>query len=157
MHFLSLEIMFYVRCRWWCFLHPFRRNKGQIFQPIAQAWHRNLRSDSVLVHTGYIGAILVPGFGTQPYSSVNKNVIMSYILETILTVLFLVRQKYFETKPLQNSCNTVVTLLNYSVFLNKSVEWMINWLTHKTITCSLLNESRVFKQVVWVNDSLTHS
>ncbi len=27
--------------------------------------HRNLRSDSVLVHTGYIGtgAILVPGFG----------------------------------------------------------------------------------------------
>ncbi len=32
--------------------------------------HRNLRSDSVLVHTGYIGtgAILVPGFGTQPYS-----------------------------------------------------------------------------------------
>ncbi len=33
-------------------------------------WHRNLRSDSVLVHTGSIGtgAILVPGFGTQPYS-----------------------------------------------------------------------------------------
>ncbi len=32
-------------------------------------WHRNLRSDSVLVHTGSIGtgAILVPGFGTQPY------------------------------------------------------------------------------------------
>ncbi len=31
--------------------------------------HQNLRSDSVLVHTGYIGtgAILVPGFGTQPY------------------------------------------------------------------------------------------
>ncbi len=31
--------------------------------------HRNLRSDSVLVHTGYIGtgAIMVPGFGTQPY------------------------------------------------------------------------------------------
>ncbi len=35
-------------------------------------WHRNLRSDSVLVHTGSIGtgAILVPGFGTQPYSAV---------------------------------------------------------------------------------------
>ncbi len=34
--------------------------------------HRNLRSDSVLVHTGYIstGALLVPGFGTQPYSHV---------------------------------------------------------------------------------------
>ncbi len=32
--------------------------------------HRNLRSNSVLVHTGYIGtgAILVPGFSTQPYS-----------------------------------------------------------------------------------------
>jgi len=30
--------------------------------------HRNLRSDSVLEHTGYIGtsALLVPGFGTQP-------------------------------------------------------------------------------------------
>ncbi len=33
--------------------------------------HQNLRSDSVLVHTGYIGtgAILVPGFGTQPYTT----------------------------------------------------------------------------------------
>ncbi len=41
MHFLSREIIFHVRCRWWCFLRPFRRNKGQIFQPIAQAWHRN--------------------------------------------------------------------------------------------------------------------
>ncbi len=31
---------------------------------------RNLRSDSVLVHTGYTGtgALLVPGFSTQPYS-----------------------------------------------------------------------------------------
>ncbi len=40
-----------------------------IFKPIAQEWHRNLRSDSVLVHTGYMGtgAILVPGFSTQPY------------------------------------------------------------------------------------------
>ncbi len=30
--------------------------------------HRNLRSDLVLVNTSYIGtgAILVPGFGTQP-------------------------------------------------------------------------------------------
>ncbi len=45
------------------------RNKGPIFQLIAQAWHRNLRSDSFLVHTGYIdtGALLVLGFGTQPY------------------------------------------------------------------------------------------
>ncbi len=36
-----------------------------------EMWHRNLRSDSVLVHTGSIGtgAILVPGFGTQPYSA----------------------------------------------------------------------------------------
>ncbi len=35
-----------------------------------QAWHGNLRSDSVLVHPGYMGtgAILVPGFGTQPYN-----------------------------------------------------------------------------------------
>ncbi len=41
MHFLSQEIIFHVWCRWWCFLRPFRRNKGQIFQPIAQAWHRN--------------------------------------------------------------------------------------------------------------------
>ncbi len=46
----------------------FWRNKGQIFQPIAQAWHRNLRSDSV--HTGSIGTgvMLVLGFGTQPYA-----------------------------------------------------------------------------------------
>ncbi len=65
MHFLSQEILFhgddasYVR---------FWRINGQIFPPIAQAWHRNLRSDSVLVHTGYIGtgAMLVPGYGTQP-------------------------------------------------------------------------------------------
>ncbi len=30
--------------------------------------HRNLRSDSVLLHTGYIGtgALLVPGFSTNP-------------------------------------------------------------------------------------------
>ncbi len=32
---------FHMQCRWWYFLHPLRRNKGQIFQPIAQAWHRN--------------------------------------------------------------------------------------------------------------------
>ncbi len=41
--------------------------------------HRNLRSDSVLVHTGYMstGAILVPGFGTQPYLNVcNTEIIM---------------------------------------------------------------------------------
>ncbi len=32
--------------------------------------HRNLHSDSVLVHTGYIGtgALMVPGCCTQPYS-----------------------------------------------------------------------------------------
>ncbi len=41
MHFLSREIILHVCCRWWCFLRPFRRNKGQIFQPIAEAWHRN--------------------------------------------------------------------------------------------------------------------
>ncbi len=41
--------------------------KPFLYYPI-QAWHWNLRSDSVLVHTGYIGtgAILVPGFGNQP-------------------------------------------------------------------------------------------
>ncbi len=33
-----------------------------------QMRHQNLHSDSVLVHTSYIGtgALLVPGFGTQP-------------------------------------------------------------------------------------------
>ncbi len=41
MHFLSREIIFHVRCRWWCLLRAFRRNKGHEFQPIAQAWHRN--------------------------------------------------------------------------------------------------------------------
>ncbi len=35
MHYLSREIILHVWCRWWCFLRPFRRNKGQIFQPIA--------------------------------------------------------------------------------------------------------------------------
>ncbi len=69
MNFLSRQIIFHVRCRWWWFLRSFRRNKGQIFKAIAQAGHRTLRSDSVLVHTGYIGtgAKLIPGFGTQPY------------------------------------------------------------------------------------------
>ncbi len=42
--------------------------------------HRNLRSDSV--HTGSIGtgAVLVPGFGTQPYlrgALIFKNVIQA--------------------------------------------------------------------------------
>ncbi len=47
MHFLSREIIFHVRCRWWCFLRSFRRNKGQIFKSIAQAWHRNEAPKSV--------------------------------------------------------------------------------------------------------------
>ncbi len=35
---------------------------------VTEMRHRNLGSDSVLVHTGYIGtgALLVPGFDTQP-------------------------------------------------------------------------------------------
>ncbi len=63
----------FISCAVPVMMHPFWRNKGQIFQPIAQAWHRNeaqrnMLSDLVLVHTGYIGtgALLVPGFGTQP-------------------------------------------------------------------------------------------
>ncbi len=59
MHFLSREIILHVWFRWWCFLRPFRRNKGQIFQPIAQAWHRNEAPKSAFwfssVHTGSIG------------------------------------------------------------------------------------------------------
>ncbi len=73
MHFLSREIILHMWCRWWCFLRPFRRNKGQIFQPIAQAWHRNEAPKSAFwfgsVHTSSIGtgAMMVLGFGTQPY------------------------------------------------------------------------------------------
>ncbi len=50
-------------------IRSFQRNKGQIFKSMAQAWHRNEAPKSaVLVHTVYMGtgAILVPGFGTQP-------------------------------------------------------------------------------------------
>ncbi len=71
MHFLSREIFFtcgasddasYVR---------FEETKDKYFNRSlrhgTEMRHRNLLSDSVLVHTGYIGtgAILVPGFGTQ--------------------------------------------------------------------------------------------
>ncbi len=68
-HFLSREIIFhgdnasYIR---------FGETKDKYFNRSlrhgTEMRHRNLRSDSVLVHTGYIdtGALLVPGFGTQP-------------------------------------------------------------------------------------------
>ncbi len=54
----------------------FGETKGKYFNQSlghgTEMSHRNLRSDSVLEHTGYIGtgAILVPGFSTQPYSYV---------------------------------------------------------------------------------------
>ncbi len=53
--------------------------------------HRNLRSDSVLVHSGYIGtgAILVPGFGTQPYSYHIKPCKLLLLLHFILKLLML--------------------------------------------------------------------
>ncbi len=72
MHFLSREIFFtcgagdnasYIR---------FGETKNKYFNRSlrhgTEMRYRNLRSDSVLVHTGYIGtgAILVLGFGTQP-------------------------------------------------------------------------------------------
>ncbi len=63
-------------------------DKGQIFQPIAQAWHRNLRSDSVLVHTGYVAVpylyrVSVPNpnqYGTFncKFKTRNHDVIYSY-------------------------------------------------------------------------------
>ncbi len=50
----------------------FGETKDKYFEPIAQAWHRNEAPKSAFwfgsVHTGSIGtgAVLVPGFGTQP-------------------------------------------------------------------------------------------
>ncbi len=88
MHFLSREIIFHVRCRWWCFLHSFRRNKGHIFQLITQAWHRNEAPKSAIwfgsstyrwhryhIGTGFRYPTLVPvqkntgsRLGTHPYT-----------------------------------------------------------------------------------------
>ncbi len=70
MHLLSREIIFHVRCddddddaSYVRFGETKDKTKASV--PEAPR-HRNLRSDSV--YTGYIGtgAILVPGFGTQP-------------------------------------------------------------------------------------------
>ncbi len=52
---------------------------------------------------------------------------------------------------------SLVSLLDESVFLNKSLEWMIQWLTHKYFTCFITGWISVFEQISWVNDSMTHS
>ncbi len=73
MHFLSREIIFHMHDASYI---PFGETKDKYFNQSlrhgTEIRHRNLRSVSVLVHTGYMGtgALLVPGFGTQPYFKV---------------------------------------------------------------------------------------
>ncbi len=72
MHFLSREFFFTCGASDNASYIRFGETKNQYFNRSlrhgTEMRYRNLRSDSVLVHTGYIGtgAILVLGFGTQP-------------------------------------------------------------------------------------------
>ncbi len=82
-----------------------------------------------------------------------------------------------------HSLTSPASLLDESVFLNKSLEWMIQWLTHWLhllnywmnqcfwtnlleewfndslidFTCFITGWISVFEQISWMNDSMTHS
>ncbi len=47
--------------------------------------------------------------------------------------------------------DSLVSLLDESEYLNKSLEWMIQWLT-----CFVTGWISVFERISWVNDSMTH-
>ncbi len=55
-----------------------------------------------------------------------------------------------------HSLTSPASLLDESVFLNKSLEWMIQWLTH-WLHCFITGWISVFEQISWMNDSMTHS
>ncbi len=81
-----------------------------------------------------------------------------------------------------HSLTSPASLLDESVFLNKSLEWMIQWLTHwlhllhywmnqcfwtnllnewfndslTDFTCFITGWISVFEQISWMNDSMTH-
>ncbi len=50
--------------------------------------------------------------------------------------------------------DSLASLLDESVFLNKSLGWMIQWLTD--FTCFITGWISVFEQISWMNDSMTH-
>ena len=71
----------------WCFLCLFQSTRVHIFQATAQAfkWHKNEPPESAFwfgpVPTGHVGtgAILAPGFGTQPYYLPSPNASMASV------------------------------------------------------------------------------
>ncbi len=66
MHFLSREIILHDGASYVRFGETKDKYFNRSLRHGTEMRHRHLRSDSV--HTGYIvtGALLVPGFGTQP-------------------------------------------------------------------------------------------
>lgn len=84
-NFLSREINFNVWWRW--SLRPFQGTKEQIFQLKhgTEIRHRNLHSDSVLVHTGSI----ILGFGTQPYLLARSGVMSSCKSMSFVKAIFI--------------------------------------------------------------------
>ncbi len=54
-----------------------------------------------------------------------------------------------------DSLTSLASLLDESVFLNKSLGWMIQCFTD--FTCFITGWISVFEQISWMNDSMTHS
>ncbi len=52
---------------------------------------------------------------------------------------------------------SLVSLLDESVVLNESLEWMIQWLTHKYFTCFITGWISGFERISWMNDSMTNT
>ncbi len=52
---------------------------------------------------------------------------------------------------------SLVSLLDESAVLNESLEWMIQWLTHKYFTCFIAGWISGFERISWVNDSMTNT
>ncbi len=52
---------------------------------------------------------------------------------------------------------SLVSLLDESVFLNESLELMIQWLTHKYFTCFITGWISVFERISWINDSMSNT
>lgn len=65
-------------------------------------------------------------------------------------------KKYFQLKSKQDQPKTAEkhTVLAFN-FFNKSVKWIIQWLI-KTVTCFVHEWFNVFKQILWLNYSMTN-
>ncbi len=52
---------------------------------------------------------------------------------------------------------SLVSLVDESAFLNKSLKTMIQWLAHKHFTCFISGWISIFEQISWKDDSMIHS